>query len=36
MFRDLTADYTERVDIIGNRKFLEFVDDLDKVGGVAA
>ena len=31
MFRDLTADYTERVDIIGNRKFLEFVDDLEKL-----
>jgi type III restriction enzyme len=31
MFRDLTADYTERVDIIGNQKFLEFVDDLEKL-----
>src|SRR5438876_1114594 len=30
MFRDLTADYTERVDIIGNQKFLDFVDDLEK------
>jgi type III restriction enzyme len=31
MFRDLNPDYTERVDIIGNRKFLEFVDDLEKL-----
>src|SRR5580700_2176476 len=31
MFRDLTADYTERVDIIGNQKFLEFVDNLEKL-----
>lgn len=31
MFRDLTSDYTERVDIIGNAKFLEFVDDLEKL-----
>jgi type III restriction enzyme len=31
MFRDLTPDYTERVDIIGNQKFLDFVDDLEKL-----
>jgi type III restriction enzyme len=31
MFRDIGADYTERVDIIGNKKFLEFVDDLEKL-----
>jgi type III restriction enzyme len=31
MFRDLTPDYTEHVDIIGNQKFLEFVDDLEKL-----
>ncbi len=31
MFRDLTPDYTERVDIIGTQKFLEFVDDLEKL-----
>jgi len=31
MFRDLTADYTEHVDIIGNQKFLEFVNDLEKL-----
>lgn len=31
MFRDLGSDYTERVDIIGNKKFLDFVDDLEKL-----
>jgi type III restriction enzyme len=31
MFRDLTPDYTEHVDIIGNQKFLDFVDDLEKL-----
>lgn len=31
MFRDVGVDYTERVDIIGNQKFLEFVDDLEKL-----
>jgi type III restriction enzyme len=31
MFREITTDYTERVDIIGNQKFLEFVDDLEKI-----
>ena len=31
MFRDLPSAYTERVDIIGNKKFLEFVDDLEKL-----
>jgi len=31
MFRDVGVDYTERVDIIGNRKFLDFVDDLEKL-----
>jgi type III restriction enzyme len=31
MFRDLPTSYTERVDIIGNAKFLEFVDDLEKL-----
>jgi type III restriction enzyme len=31
MFRDLTTDYTERVDIIGNQKSLDFVDDLEKL-----
>jgi type III restriction enzyme len=31
MFRDLPMGYTERVDIIGNKAFLEFVDDLEKL-----
>lgn len=31
MFRDLGSDYVERVDIIGNQKFLDFVDDLEKL-----
>src|SRR5262249_43262632 len=31
MFRELTMDYTERVDIIGNQKFLDFVDYLEKL-----
>lgn len=31
MFRDITPDYTERVDIIGTGKFLEFVDQLEKI-----
>jgi type III restriction enzyme len=31
MFRDNPGGYTERVDIIGNKKFLEFVDDLEKL-----
>jgi type III restriction enzyme len=31
MFRDIGSDYTERVDIIGNKKFLDFVDDLEKL-----
>jgi type III restriction enzyme len=31
MFRDYGAEYTERVDIIGNKKFLDFVDDLEKL-----
>ena len=30
MFRDLTSDYTERVDIIGNKAFIEFVEDLER------
>jgi type III restriction enzyme len=31
MFRELPSAYTERVDIIGNNAFLEFVDDLEKL-----
>jgi type III restriction enzyme len=31
MFRDDPSGYTERVDIIGNKNFLDFVDDLEKL-----
>jgi type III restriction enzyme len=31
MFRDLPVAYSERVDIIGNRAFLDFVDDLERL-----
>jgi type III restriction enzyme len=31
MFRDLPGSYVERVDIIGNKAFLDFVDDLEKL-----
>lgn len=31
MFRDLPSSYVERVDIIGNTAFLNFVDDLEKL-----
>lgn len=31
MFRNLVDSYTERVDIIGNKAFMEFVDDLEKL-----
>lgn len=31
MFRDNPSGYTERVDIIGNKAFLDFVDDLEKL-----
>jgi type III restriction enzyme len=31
IFRDASVDYRERVDIIGNRAFMEFVDDLEKL-----
>lgn len=35
MFRSLTqSSYIERVDIIGNKKFLEFIDDLEKSEGL--
>jgi type III restriction enzyme len=30
MFRDMAGEYTERVDIIGNRAFIDFVEDLEK------
>ena len=31
MFRDIPVGFTERVDIIGYQKFLDFVDDLKKL-----
>jgi len=31
MFREIPTSYTERVDIIGNKAFLDFVDDLEKL-----
>ncbi len=31
MFRNMVDSYTERVDIIGNKAFMEFVDDLEKL-----
>ena len=31
MFRDMSLGFTERVDIIGNKNFLDFVDDLEKL-----
>ncbi len=31
MFRDIPAAYRERVDIIGNKAFLDFVEDLEKL-----
>jgi type III restriction enzyme len=31
MFRDVPVGFTEHVDIIGNQKFLDFVDDLEKL-----
>ncbi|HXB42000.1 MAG TPA: DEAD/DEAH box helicase family protein [Bacteroidia bacterium] len=31
MFRNMAGGYIERVDIIGNKAFMEFVDDLEKL-----
>ena len=31
MFRNLPTSYTERVDIIGNKAFLDFVEDLERL-----
>jgi type III restriction enzyme len=31
MFRGGVDSYTERVDVIGNKKFIEFVEDLERV-----
>lgn len=30
MFRDLAADYIERVDVIGNKAFIQFVEQLER------
>lgn len=30
MFRDMGKDYQERVDVIGNRKFIEFIEQLER------
>jgi type III restriction enzyme len=35
MFRDLATDYTERVDVIGNKAFIEFVEQLEKEEDIA-
>lgn len=35
MFRDLATDYVERVDVIGNKAFIEFVDQLEKDEDIA-
>lgn len=34
MFRDVGLGYQERVDIIGNKAFLKFVEDLEKLEGI--
>ncbi len=34
MFRDMAEQYVERVDIIGNKAFMEFVEDLEKLEDV--
>jgi len=35
MFRDLTTDYVERVDVIGNKAFIQFVEQLEKEEEIA-
>ncbi len=35
MFRDLATDYVERVDVIGNKAFIEFVEDLEREEDIA-
>ena len=35
MFRDLTTDYVERVDVIGNKAFIQFVEQLEKDEDIA-
>jgi len=34
MFRNMVGSFTERVDIIGNKAFLNFVDELEKIEGI--
>jgi len=34
MFRGQVSDYTERVDVIGNKAFIAFVEDLEKLEGI--
>jgi type III restriction enzyme len=35
MFRELSSDYTERVDVIGNKAFIDFVEDLEREEEIA-
>ncbi len=35
MFRDLSTDYIERVDVIGNKAFIQFVEQLEKEEEIA-
>lgn len=35
MFRDLATDYVERVDVIGNKAFIQFVDQLEQMEDMA-
>jgi len=35
MFRELSSDYVERVDVIGNKAFIEFVEDLEREEEIA-
>ena len=35
MFRDLTTDYVERLDVIGNKAFIQFVEQLEKEEEIA-
>ncbi len=35
MFRDLASDYIERVDVIGNKAFIDFVEDLEREEEIA-
>ena len=34
MFRDLPGEYVERLDVIGNKAFISFVEDLEKDEGI--